>query len=350
MEWCCTVLMALACLPQDDGLERTLHPDGSTREEWQVNPSGERSGSYKAWHANGQEAVRGRYSKGLRTGRWRTWYDSGKRASSGKYAEDYRSGDWQYWTQDGDLDATESGDYSVERSEYTDGTLRAMGEMKDGVPHGRWDVDLGARAAQSRRRVPRRSLARAVALLARRRQFSTRIGSAASTTKDRAPPTSTWPRYLPTRSSSPCRRPDARRRSVRSRSATSCGSSPSTWRTGRGRKRTAALQQLSGTGRPLLAVVVREMLQLDLTLPDEVERAMTWERELLVPMCAGPHDGFSWPPPSRGPKRRTGVRSSIGRRSRTWRRTLRATSRSTCAAWRGRSPTCSVRRTTSCRR
>jgi hypothetical protein len=158
-------LLALLLVQGAPDTRRESWPDGSPREEYQVERDKQgrevRSGPYRSWHPNGNlasegvfaqdretgkwrffhpdgtRAAEGSFARGERAGFWETFHASGPRESRGRYEKDHRTGEWSFWTEEGELDERNSGVYEHESRRAADGRT-AAGERLDGELHGEW--------------------------------------------------------------------------------------------------------------------------------------------------------------------------------------------------------------------
>ena len=133
--------LSLAAATQDREARTESWEDGSPKAEWEVvvrDGVEVRDGSFRSWHANGEEASRGRYEDGERTGKWRFWHDNGRKAAQGRYEGGLRTGEWESWHPDRSEDLAQSGEYTITRDHWADGTLHFVGEERDGRRHGVW--------------------------------------------------------------------------------------------------------------------------------------------------------------------------------------------------------------------
>jgi antitoxin component YwqK of YwqJK toxin-antitoxin module/peroxiredoxin len=122
-------------------------------------------GEWRYWHPNGKPHMTGFFDRGRKTGEWSVFDGDGRLAERGHYATGKRTGHWDFrhatgrpkadgWFRDGAMIGTwsffnESGQRSTKRyplpdgvtiygETWGDGTLRRVGLLERGAPHGRW--------------------------------------------------------------------------------------------------------------------------------------------------------------------------------------------------------------------
>jgi antitoxin component YwqK of YwqJK toxin-antitoxin module len=103
--------------------------------------AGAQHGAYERKHSNGQKAEAGSYAKGKRTGAWTTWYFNGDTESRGGYRAGERNGKWTYWTVGGEK--AREGTYKAGAehgtwTRYYDGNKDQQGTYKSGTRNGKW--------------------------------------------------------------------------------------------------------------------------------------------------------------------------------------------------------------------
>jgi hypothetical protein len=133
-------ILALAVLGPGSETVREERADGTVVErEIEVAADGTvvAEGSHREWWPRGGRKVDGRYRAGQRHGKWREWHAGGGEAVTGWYERGLRGRDWTVRAPDGSLVEDESGRFEVVELGRR-GALRARGEARVGVRHGRW--------------------------------------------------------------------------------------------------------------------------------------------------------------------------------------------------------------------
>lgn len=62
---------------------------------------GERSGTWKAWHRNGNLWSQGEYKNGKENGLKTVYYENGGKYYEGELRDDNRAGKWTFWNEEG---------------------------------------------------------------------------------------------------------------------------------------------------------------------------------------------------------------------------------------------------------
>ena len=126
--------------------------DGRRHGRWtQVDSNGEvlgvnridhGKGTWRIWHANGQEGAAGLLRDDLREGDWHIRYRSGERAAIGGYRLGKRHGAWRFWHSDGSLDNVSSWRnderFGLETRWFLNGEKRSEGDWAGDRRDGDW--------------------------------------------------------------------------------------------------------------------------------------------------------------------------------------------------------------------